>query len=92
MSAKSCRRRYRELEGSAPGGVNEGDQRHSNIVAPSAVPKGSACFDMGSSIMKVAPWPGREVTTILPPCSRTIFCETGKPRPVPREPLLEAKI
>ena len=37
------------------------------------------------------PWPGCEVTTILPPCSRTIFCETGKPRPVPREPLVEAK-
>ena len=29
---------------------------------------------------------------ILPPCSRMIFCETGKPSPVPREPLLEAKI
>lgn len=32
-----------------------GVRAYSNIVAPSAVPPGSACFDMGSSIRKVAP-------------------------------------
>ena len=47
---------------------------------------------MGSSMMKEAPWPRRDWTTIRPPCSRMIFCETGRPSPVPREPLVEAKI
>ena len=29
---------------------------------------------------------------MMPPCSRMIFCETGSPSPVPREPLDDAKI
>ena len=36
-------------------------------------PWGRGVSVMGSSIRKVAPWPGREVTEILPPCSRMIF-------------------
>ena len=51
-----------------------------------------AALGHGQLDQKVAPWPGRDVTEILPPCSRMIFCETGKPSPVPREPLVEAKI
>lgn len=44
------------------------------IVGSSPVPPGlgSGRF-MGSSTTKVEPWPTREETTILPPCSRTIF-------------------
>ena len=63
---------------------------HSTIVGPSEVPFGSPRLVEGSSITKVEPCPGWDVTEILPPCSRMIFCETGKPRPVPREPLVEA--
>ena len=37
----------------------------------------------------VAPSPGVLCTLTLPPCSATIFRVTAKPRPVPRNPLVE---
>ena len=33
----------------------------------------------GSVIVKVEPCPTSEAMVIWPPCSRMIFCETGKP-------------
>ena len=62
------------------------------IVSPSASSLGSDLRVMGSSMVKVDPWPGCEVTMMVPPCSAMILRETGSPRPVPREPLEEAKI
>ncbi len=63
---------------------------HSIIVGPSDVPFASPRLVEGSSITKVEPCPGWDVTEIFPPCSRMIFCVTGNPSPVPREPLVEA--
>jgi hypothetical protein len=42
----------------------------------------------GSRRVNVAPFPGSLSKKSFPPCSLTIFCVTGKPRPVPLYPLV----
>ena len=40
----------------------------------------------GKNRAKQVPCPGRESTTMVPPCACTTPCTTGKPRPVPTPP------